>query len=93
MRPTLATVTRGLGPQGVGSEGSISLGYRWFSFGLIVLLLSKTHEVSGKILGTKEVNMNKKQNNGVTSSTTFLNSLITTMWAMGTSVAAGALSA
>jgi hypothetical protein len=85
--------TRGLGPQGVGSEGSISLG-NGFAFALLVFLLSKMHVVSIALTETKEAPMNKTQKNSTNPSTlTIFSSLITTMWAIGTSVAAGALSA
>jgi hypothetical protein len=86
---------RGLRPQGVGSGGFNSLGLHWFLFALLMLLLAKLHDVSLVLADTKtkEAHMNNDQINSTSNTYRFCISLIDTMWAIGTSVAAGALSA
>jgi hypothetical protein len=72
-----------------------SLGLHWFLFVLLMLLLTKLHDVYLFETKTKEVSMNKIQVNSTNRSntSTFYIALINTIWATGTSVAAGALSA
>lgn len=95
--PINTVIVRGLRPQGVGSGGFNSLGMHWFLFALLVCLLVKSHDVYLRLVGgsTKEVHMNKNHGTNTTSSNTvrLLLSLINTVWAVGTSVVAGVLSA
>jgi hypothetical protein len=87
-------MARAFGPQGVGGNGIEALGVQWFAFALFVFVLTGLRTVYFAIEGisTKRVHMNKGQTN-CTNHSLFRVSLIDTMWAIGTSVAAGALSA
>ena len=88
--------SRGLRPQGVGSGGFDSPGLHWFSIVLLVTALVVSHACSALAAGGKEVQMNKTNANqtaALNKALCFWRSLIETMWAIGTSAAAGALSA
>jgi len=89
---------RRLRPQGVVSGGFNSPGSHWFGFVLLVLTLVVIHAVVSNLAleTTMEVRMEKAKTAPVTAlnkAKLVLVSLINTMWAIGTSVAAGALSA
>jgi hypothetical protein len=86
-----------LRPQGVGSGGFDSLGWCWFWIVLLVIARFVIHVVVSSLASeaTKEVHMenaNQNQNTALKVTKLSLVSLIDTMWAIGTSAAAGALS-
>lgn len=83
------TALRGLRPQGVDSGWFNSSVSRWVLISLLVLILFVSHAVSEV---AKEVHMNKSQLGSLSMSRVFLSSTNTTMWAIGTSAVAGALS-
>ena len=88
--------SHGLRPQGVGSGGFESSVLRWFAIVLSVLILVVSHVTVLASEPVKEVHMEKAnayQIGTLNKSRLFLSSLITTMWAIGTSEVAGALSA
>lgn len=87
-----------LRPEGVYSGGFNSPGQIWFFFALLVILF--LFHVIGEVLSSspmKEVLMNngkKKISEAAFSfGIAFLRSVVNTIWAIGTSLAAGALSA
>ena len=89
-----STLAPGLRPQGVASGGFYSPGLHWLLFVLYVLLLSVVHAALDLAVKAKEVRMktSKKQSVALQKPNQFAVSLMTTVWAIGTSAAAGALS-
>jgi hypothetical protein len=90
------SATRGLRPQGVGSGGFDSPVLHWFLVVLLVIALIVTHACSVLAADGKEVQMDKTNTNqsaALNKARQFLLSLTVTVWAIGTSAAAGALSA
>jgi hypothetical protein len=67
----------------------------WFLVAILVLLLVTLHDlfVVQRRRMTKEVQMNANQTNSTNTTSGPTMSFFETIWAMGTSVAAGALSA
>ena len=84
--------SRRLRPQGVGIVG-FSPVVRWFLIVLLVLSLTVLHALA--VFAEKEVHMEKTNNSQISTlnkSKQFLLSFIYTIWAIGTSAAASALS-